>query len=112
MSVGIVFGTAGQLLMKYFAVTTPLKFGWDLPLQLVTNIPLMLVFGWYFVGAIMWLFILQKLPLSLAYPTLALNYLTVALGSVLLFNESWNLGKSLAYLLIITGIVLLYKYQS
>lgn len=112
MAIGILVGTVGQTTMKYYAVKTPLTFGWDLPWQLVTNIPLMLVFAWYFVGAIMWLFILQKLPLSLAYPTLALNYVTVALVSVLFFNEPINVGQSVAYLLIITGVVLLYRFQS
>lgn len=111
MAVGIAIGTVGQTLMKYFALKTPLTFDWSLPMQLLTNIPLLLVFGWYFVGAIMWLFILQKLPLSLAYPTLALNYVTVAVTSILFFHEPINLGKTVAYFLIIGGVLLLYRFQ-
>lgn len=111
MAIGITVGTVGQTLMKFFAVKTPLTFDWSLPQQLITNIPLMLVFGWYFVGAIMWLFILQKLPLSLAYPTLALNYVTVAAVSIFFFHEPLNWGKTLAYFLIVGGVLLLYKFQ-
>lgn len=109
MAVGIALGTVGQLLMKYSALRTPLTFDWSLPIQIVTNIPLMLVFAWYFVGAIMWLFILQKLPLSLAYPTLALNYITVALASYLIFHEPMSAVKVVAYLTIIAGVILLYR---
>ena len=109
MAIGILVGTVGQTLMKYYAVKTPLSFDWSLPMQLLTNIPLLLVFGWYFVGAIMWLFILQKLPLSLAYPTLALNYVTVAAASWIFFHEPMTIGKTMAYALIVGGVVLLYK---
>jgi multidrug transporter EmrE-like cation transporter len=111
MAIGIAIGTVGQTLMKYFAIRTPLVFDWTLPVQLLTNLPLLLVFGWYFVGAIVWLFILQKLPLSLAYPTLALNYLSVGAVSILIFHEPFSLGKAFAYGLVIVGIVLLYRFS-
>lgn len=109
MAIGIAIGTVGQTLMKYFATRTPLAFDWSLPMQLISNIPLLLVFGWYFVGAVLWLFILQKLPLSLAYPTLALNYLSVGVVSMVLFHEPFGVGKAVAYSLIIAGIILLYR---
>lgn len=108
---GILIGTVGQTLMKYYALKTELTFGWQLIPQILTNFPLMMTFGWYFLGAVLWLFILKKLPLSLAYPFLALNYITVVITAALFFHEPLSMGKVFALALIATGVAVLYKFQ-
>lgn len=111
LAIGIGIGTLGQSLMKYYGDKTELTFGFDLVRQILTNIPLMLTFALYFLGAILWLFILKKLPLSIAYPALSLNYITVAIVSALVFHEPFTAGKVVALTLITTGVAVLFRFS-
>jgi len=111
LAIGIALGTLGQSLMKYYGDKVELTFGVELVKQIFTNIPLMLTFGLYFLGAILWLFILKKLPLSIAYPALSLNYITVAIVAALVFHEPLTLGKIIALSLIAIGVVTLFKFS-
>ena len=110
-AIGILIGTIGQTMMKYQAERTELTFGLGVFKQLFTNIPLLLTFGLYFFGAILWLFIIKKLPLSVAYPALSLNYITVAIVSVFVFNEPLTMPKVFALFLIASGVAILFRYQ-
>ena len=110
-AIGIVIGTVGQTLMKYYADKTSLTFGLAVFRELFTNIPLMLTFGLYFFGAILWLFIIKKLPLSVAYPALSINYITVALVSAVVFHEPLTATKVFALFLIASGVAILFRYQ-
>lgn len=111
LAMGIALGTLGQTLMKYYGERSELNFGWQLPLQILTNIPLMLTFFLYFLGAILWLFILKKLPLSVAYPALSLNYITVAVVSALIFQEPMTAGKVVALVMIAGGVAVLFRFS-
>lgn len=110
LAIGIALGTLGQSLMKYYGDRTELTFGPEIVRQILTNIPLMLTFGLYFVGAILWLFILKKLPLSIAYPALSLNYITVAIVSALVFHEPFTAGKVIALTMIAGGVAILFGF--
>jgi len=110
LALGIAIGTLGQTLMKYYGEKAELSFGLELFRQILTNVPLILTFGLYFLGAILWLFILKKLPLSIAYPAMSLTYITVAVVSALIFNEPMTAGKVAALALIATGVAVLFKF--
>jgi len=62
-----------------------------------------------FVSAILWLFVLQKFPLSVAYPALSLTYVVVVILSVFLLKEPINSFKIAGMLLIILGVYFLFK---
>lgn len=58
---------AGQLMFKW-AATYDATLAGPLPLRVLRNLPLMGAFGWYGLTALVWFYILTRLPLSQAYP--------------------------------------------
>ena len=93
MTIGLVLaavGTAvtGQLLLKLGA-STPVHSPGDLVSILLKPYTLVaLVF--YSVSALLWIMVLSRVPLSYAYPLLALNYVLVVAIS------AWFLGESVS----------------
>lgn len=59
------------------------------------------------VALLLWLVVLQRLPLSVAYPMLSLNFAGVALAAHLIFSESLTLRQWCGVLLIVLGIALM-----
>lgn len=61
----------------------------------------------YFVSAAIWLLVLAKLPVSTAYPFVALGFVfTAALGK-LVFDDVFSPAKIAATLLIVSGVVVM-----
>ena len=56
---------------------------------------------------LLWLFVLQQLPVSIAYPMLSLNFVFVTLAARVFFHEHTDLRHWFGIGLIMTGIVLL-----
>ncbi|MBH3432502.1 4-amino-4-deoxy-L-arabinose-phosphoundecaprenol flippase subunit ArnE [Pseudomonas citronellolis] len=56
---------------------------------------------------LLWLLLLQHLPVGLAYPMLSLNFVLVTLAARLLFGESVDARHWLGILLIGAGVALL-----
>ncbi len=63
----------------------------------------------YGLSAILWLHVLAKLPLVVAYPMVSLNFVLVALGGAWILHErvSWNMVVGLG--LIIGGIAIITR---
>lgn len=59
------------------------------------------------IGLICWLLVLQRLPLSLAYPFLSVNFIVVALCSRFIFKEQIHFINYVGIALIMSGIALL-----
>jgi len=62
-----------------------------------------------FVASLFWMGALSKLPLSKAYPLMALSFPTVAVLAVTLFKEELNAPKIIGTALIILGAVVLSR---
>lgn len=69
-----------------------------------------LAFLLYGLSAVLWLFVLSKLPLVVAYPLVSLNFILVAIGGSLVLHEhvSWYMIAGLV--LIIGGILLTVRH--
>jgi len=63
----------------------------------------------YGLSSIFWLFVLQKFPLSVAYPSLAMTYIVVLFLSVMFYGEMLSATKLVAVFLIFSGVVLLNR---
>jgi undecaprenyl phosphate-alpha-L-ara4N flippase subunit ArnE len=59
----------------------------------------------YGCGTLMWIHILQTVPLSRAYPFAALGFVIVPVLAVLLFSEKLSLTYALGAALIVAGIL-------
>ncbi len=96
----ILFGTAGQLLMKKtMSSDTQEFFTWLFFLQLL------LALAVYSIGVINWILSLRFLKLSIAYPLTSLNYVGILLGSYYFFDEKLTPLRVMGVLLVFLGIL-------
>ena len=58
-------------------------------------------------GMLLWIYLLQRLPLSMAYPMLSINLVLVLVGSRLFFHEQISYHNWLGVGAIIVGALLL-----
>lgn len=58
-------------------------------------------------GSFVWLFVIARLPLAVAFPVyIGLTFVLVIAGSVALLDEPITMGKMIAVLLILMGVVI------
>jgi drug/metabolite transporter (DMT)-like permease len=111
----VVCGVSGQLVLKIGmtqfgrigadALAEPMTVAW----RVLTNPLVMLGLGCYALGAIFWLTVLSRVPLSLAYPTLALTYVAIPLLAWLLLGESISLLRWAGIGVICAGVLLVVR---
>lgn len=95
----------GQILFKKTAL------GIAVPVATPEGILALLLNGWfwlamifYSIATLLWIHILQNLPLSIAYPFNALGFIIVPLVSWLLFKEPITVQFTLGVFLILAGL--------
>ena len=103
--VAILFGVAGQLLLKYGMSQRP-EFQVKELLSLVTNLPVLAGFMTYGISTLLYFKVLVSLDLSLAYPTVSLGYVLVVLLSKIFFNEPVSKARWAAVFVICLGVAL------
>jgi len=101
--VGICIAACGQLLLKTGALR-----GAEV-VQAFLNPFTILGFCCYGTSAVLYIFALRKIPLSQAYPSVSLSYAVVAVAAHYLWGERIGWGQAAAFLLIMSGILLLNK---
>lgn len=101
-----------QILLKYGmahpAMQQALTGGdyWIIARSIGTDMPILGGFFLYGLGAVIWLFVLARMDVSIAYPFVALGFiLTMALGC-LIFGEPLTLRKVMGTLVVALGIYL------
>ena len=68
-------------------------------------------FGLYGVSAILWLEVLSKLDISVAFPMVSLTYIATLFVGRFLFNEPVNLCRVVGVLLICSGVFFVIQSQ-
>ncbi|MCU5775648.1 4-amino-4-deoxy-L-arabinose-phosphoundecaprenol flippase subunit ArnE [Erwiniaceae bacterium BAC15a-03b] len=58
-------------------------------------------------GMATWLLVLQRLPVSMAYPMLSINFIFVAVAARVLWDEKMSHLQWLGTLLIVTGVAVI-----
>ena len=99
--------TAGQVSAKLAGMVLS-------PKHVISGIPspqlaLAFAFGTYFfflLRGLLWVFLLRKLKLVLAYPLMSIGYILVLVVSFLFFKEPLTVGKMAGALLLMTGVSL------
>lgn len=61
----------------------------------------------YGAATVLWLYILSKVQLSLAYPIQSLAYIIAVFGAYVVFHEPLSAAKILGCLLILAGVTLI-----
>jgi drug/metabolite transporter (DMT)-like permease len=78
----------------------------------LTNPVVLLGFGLYFCGFIVWMTLLKDLDLGRAFPMTAIVYVTTFAAAVLLFGERPNVTRIVGLLVILAGVVLLVSDEN
>lgn len=112
LAINIVLGVAGQFLIK-FGVN---KVGGLEELGLVKFLMQSFLSPFIFSGlavygfsAVLWVILLSKLDLSIAYPALSVGYVLILLISALFLREQVSLLRFAGVLLIMAGIVVVFR---
>ncbi len=93
----------GQVLFKYAANSIKsADYIWQIPVLM----PLFVAFAIYGLSTLAWVWILQSVELSRAYPFMALAFLLVPAASYIVFGERLDARYALGILLIVGGVVL------
>ena len=108
----IVFTVVGQVLIKWQAMHAgPLPASWP---DRATFLTRLLLNPWIITGllsavvaAIAWILAMTRLPLSMAYPFVALTYPLVFFLGWLLFGESFSLWRVIGVLFILVGVAVI-----
>jgi multidrug transporter EmrE-like cation transporter len=100
---GILLGVVGQILLKTGVLGTA-----DIATQLFSPYTILGV-GAYGCAAFFYLIAIRKIPLSLAYPSVAVSYVVVAVIAHFYWDEPLNAGKLAAIALILAGVALLHR---
>jgi drug/metabolite transporter (DMT)-like permease len=100
----VVTISAGQILFKLAAERLRASDG-QLTLPIFSIVALSLVL--YGAATLAWIWMLQYYPLSRIYPLMALSFILVPLGGLLIFGERLTLSFAGGTLLLLAGLLLI-----
>ncbi|NCX94301.1 MAG: 4-amino-4-deoxy-L-arabinose transferase, partial [Gammaproteobacteria bacterium] len=63
----------------------------------------------YAISVVLWIIVLSRLPVSVAYPLTSLGYVLNALGAYYFFGEDLTLTRLLGILIIVGGVYLVAR---
>ncbi len=98
----------GQMLFKWGAVYDKQLTGPFL-MRVAQNYPLIGAFAWYGLTALLWFYVLTRVPLSLAYGFSLVGSCLVPLAGWLVFKEQATWSMAVGYLLMLAGLVLIVR---
>ena len=110
----ILFTTYGQLILKWQVTTpaaAPFRFmeSWPPLLLLLLRPWVISAFVAAFLASLCWMMAISRLPLSKAYPFMAINFLLVGLLAIPLFGEALTRPKIVGLVVVVVGLSILSK---
>lgn len=103
LAISITLGAIGQICLKMGALKSDAARFFFLEPRVIVG------FGIYFISALMYTYVLKKLPLSVAFPSVSLSYVLVSLLAHLIFKEAFGLRQIISLFLIASGVFLLNR---
>jgi multidrug transporter EmrE-like cation transporter len=77
--------------------------------SILTNPGILIGLSLYVISVGIWMYVLSKIDVSVAYPLLSIGYVINVFMAAFLFNEPLSLNKIIGIGLIIFGVVVLYR---
>jgi multidrug transporter EmrE-like cation transporter len=104
---GALLTTAGEVLLKKGATSVG-------PTGTLVLAPLFSIWTWlgilcYVTSLVSWLYVLQKIPLSIAFPLINIVHVLVPMGASLFLHEHVSLKRWAGISLIILGVIAIIK---
>lgn len=103
----------GQVILKYgqHSLSAMSSFSWSnlatMIIANMTNMYVIMSLVCTFIAGIAWILVIQKMPLSRAYPIISFNYLFISLISWCFFGETYSMYSLVGLVSITIGTVLL-----
>jgi drug/metabolite transporter (DMT)-like permease len=107
LGLAIALAILAQLLFKAFT-NSPKAIDENIYLYLL-NYKLILGLFLYFISATLYIFSLNKISLSVAYPSISISYIFIIFLSHFLFGETLTTYKIIGSIFIISGVGLIWK---
>ena len=108
----VVLSASSQILLKRGMVAREVQDAiqaggiTDIALTSATSPSVISGFGCLGLATVLWLFILTRVPLSSAYPFVALGILVTVVAGAIMFSEPISLAKAIGVILIIMGVIM------
>lgn len=100
----------GQIMLKYAMLKHgPIDFSFKGLINLFTEPLLVFALVIYASTLLMWLHVLSKVPLSTAYPMLAVTYAIIPLLSMVFFGERIQQTQVIGICLVLAGVAMIGK---
>ena len=98
---------SGQFLWKYGMQNQTISLSITSILKVLFSPYVFSGLAMYGFATVIWLYILSKVPLSVAYPVQSLAYIFAVFGAHFIFNETLTIYKVLGCLFIMLGVSLI-----
>ena len=104
----------GQVLLKYAMLKHgPIAFSVSGLISLGTEPRLIVALAMYAGALLMWLQVLSKVPLSVAYPMLAFTYVVVPFLAIFFFDERISGSQIVGIAFVLLGVAIMgFNYES
>ena len=111
----VLLTAAGQVLLKAGMISAPVQTaltrgGWfPVGVSIASQLTIWCGLAAYGASLLLWLAVLSKVPVSSAYPFVALSISLTSVAGALLFNDSFSVSKLIGTVLILAGVVVLSR---
>ncbi len=107
LTINILLMSIGQLLFKQAAIFLNNNVQLQFPLKYLLNPWFYGAVFSYILSTFIWVNILTKMKLSVAYPILSISYILTTVGAMVLFKEKFSLINFLGIFFIMMGVSLI-----
>ena len=98
-------GMSGPVVLQAVRYGPPLRTAWTI----ATDLPVLGGLSLYFASAAVWLLVLARLPLSVAYPFVGLGFILTMLLGWLVLGDTLNASRVVGTVLVTAGVVLIAR---
>ncbi|WP_119328197.1 EamA family transporter [Cysteiniphilum halobium] len=111
---GVLLNASAQLFLKFgmdrigefsFTVANIWPIGW----KVATNYFVILGLMCYVISVVVWLMVLSRVPVGLAYPMVSIGYIVTAIAGYFLLGETLTATRIAGIFVIILGVYLVAK---
>ena len=103
----VTLNAAGQLLFQKSASGAPSLATLAGIASLLINPVFILALALYGIGTLLWVGVLQQVPLSRAYPFNALSFILVPMAAILVFGEAATVRLFVGLALVVIGLIVI-----
>jgi multidrug transporter EmrE-like cation transporter len=82
---------------------------WPIGWRIATSLPIIMGMCCYVLSVVVWMMVLSRVEVSLAYPLSSLGYVLVALAAYVIFGESISAMRMAGIFVVIFGVFLISR---